>query len=242
LEIPVIDPNLPEGGFLTWLWRRTRCFAAAIRRAFTGQTPSAQPKVLVVVEGANDIEFLRRVSAILHQVDRNMPDLGELERQFELVFVPTGGSDPSSAFRFASLRLPEFHLIDRDVPPATDTRRRVAAIVNSRPRCRAAVTLKPRIENYLHPDAIFEALGIRIAVSEDEDVSNLVASQMHGRHRPDVSWDDLPARARRRSQWKAKKLLNTRAADRMTPGRLAERDPSGEVRSWLAAITALMDR
>lgn len=49
--------------------------------------------MLVVVEGPNDIEFLRRISAILHRDDPRMPDLADMERQFALVFAPTGGVD-----------------------------------------------------------------------------------------------------------------------------------------------------
>ena len=66
-----------------------------------------------------------------------------------VVFTPTGGVDLTSAFRFAGLGLPEFHLLDRDVPPVTQTRHWVAAMVNLRLRCRAVVTSKRTLENYL---------------------------------------------------------------------------------------------
>jgi hypothetical protein len=65
----------------------------------------------VVIEGPNDIEFLRRISAILHREDSSLPDLADMERRHTLVFAPTGGADLSSAFRFAGLNLPEFHLL-----------------------------------------------------------------------------------------------------------------------------------
>ena len=44
---------------------------------------------------------------------------------------------------------------------------------------------------------------------------------------------------RRRLRYKAKKWLNTRAVEQMTAARLAERDPDGEVRAWLATIANL---
>ena len=49
-------------------------------------------------------------------------------------------------------------------------------------------------------------------------------------------WSELKSRTRRRLRNRSKKWLNTEAVDRMTIGRLAQRDPSGEVRSWLSLI------
>ena len=119
-----------------------------------------------------------------------------MERSLALVFVPTGGVDRSTAFRFDGLRLPEFHFLDRDIPPATQSWHQVAAMVNSRPWCHAAVTSKRSLENYLHPDAIFAASGFSITFSDEDDVPELVDRQVNERHESGVSWDDLPARAR----------------------------------------------
>ena len=54
-----------------------------------------------------------------------------------------------------------------------------------------------------------------------------------------MCWDDSSDRGRKRQRYKTKKWLNTRAADLMTVDRLAERDPGGEVRSWLTIIASL---
>jgi hypothetical protein len=54
-----------------------------------------------------------------------------------------------------------------------------------------------------------------------------------------MSWELLPLRARKRYRNHVKRWLNTRAVDRMTANRLAERDPDGEVRGWLATIAEL---
>ena len=138
--------------------------------------PEAKPNpVLVVVEGPNDIEFLRRISALLHHDDPRLPDLADMERQHALVFAPTGGVDLSSAFRFAGLHLREFHLLDRDMPPVTQTRHQIAEMVNSRPRCSAAVTFKRSLESYLHSSSIFEASGVSVQFSDDDDLPALVA-------------------------------------------------------------------
>jgi hypothetical protein len=66
----------------------------------------------------------------VHHDDPGLPDLADMEGRLALVFAPTGGVDLSTAFRFAGLGLPEFHLLDRDIPPATQTRQQVAAMVN----------------------------------------------------------------------------------------------------------------
>lgn len=200
---------------------------------------SAQTTVLCVVEGQNDVEFLRRISAVLHREDASVPDLAEMERHSALIFVPAGGGDAWSAFRFHALKLPEFHLMDRDVPPATETRQRVTAMVNSRPNCRAATMSKRSLENFLHADAVFEASGILVAISDEDNVPELIARSMRDCHPHSVPWDQLPARARKRLRDKAKKWLNSLAVEHMTPERLAERDPSGEVRSWLMVIAEL---
>ncbi len=229
------NPESP--GPVTWLVRASQSLAALLR-----PSKPTRPQVLVVVEGPNDIEFLRRISAMLHRDSARLPDPADRERQGRVVFAPTGGVDLSTGFRYAGLALPEFHLLDRDIPPVTQTRRQIAAMVNSRSRCRAAITSKRSLENYLHPAAIFEASGFSVTFSDDDDLPELVARKADERHEPGVPWDDLSARARRRLRYKAKKWLNTRAVEQMTAARLAERDPDGEVRAWLATIAKLGGR
>jgi hypothetical protein len=126
-------------GLFARLLYKVQSLVTLLRPFSTASALSALPHVLVVVEGQNDIEFLRRISVILHRKDSTVPNLTNLEQQLNLVFVPTGGGDLSSAYRFAGLKLPEFHLLDRDIPPATEARQRVAAIVNSRAKCQAVV-------------------------------------------------------------------------------------------------------
>ncbi len=86
--------------------------AVSPRRA----TAAESRPVLVVVEGANDIEFLRRASVILHAADAALPVLSHLERRGRIVFVPFGGDPRNWIFRFAELGCPEFHLFDLEVP------------------------------------------------------------------------------------------------------------------------------
>ena len=202
-------------------------------------TAAESRPVLVVVEGGNDIEFLRRASVILHADDAALPVLSHLERRGRIVFVPFGGDPRKWVFRFAQLGHPEFHLFDREVPPATDIRRESARIINLRPGCHAAVASKRSIENYLHCDAIREARGVDVRFSDDDDVADLVAERCFLRQHPGDLWGELSTRARRRLRNRAKSWLNTLAVDRMSVARFAERDPEGEIQGWFRKIADL---
>ncbi|HVC98381.1 MAG TPA: hypothetical protein VND64_32240 [Pirellulales bacterium] len=109
---------------------------------------------LLVVEGQQDVTFLRGISRLLHADDPMLPDLGKLERAGALVMLPVGGDHLAWATRMAALGLPEFLLLDREVPRATERRQQAAEIVNQRRNFRACVTQKLAIESCLHPLAV----------------------------------------------------------------------------------------
>ncbi|MDM4015134.1 ATP-dependent endonuclease [Roseiconus lacunae] len=199
-------------------------------------------RLLMIVEGINDIEFLRRISLALHRSDGNLPNLAEMEIRGELVFIPFGGGHVRAwAQRFAPLSLPEFHLYDHELPPETDLRRDAANIVNGRDRCRAVLTRMRSVENYLHPDAIRSAGGIDISFEDFDCVSELAARLLYA-HRPgEIPWQLLPRRSRSRMTNRAKRWLNTAVADRMNAALLDESDPKGEVRSWMTSISDLLN-
>jgi hypothetical protein len=193
-------------------------------------------KLLVVVEGERDVSFLREVSEMLHHSDQNIPDLRSLEQADDIVFIPVCGSNFGDWIdRLRALMIPTFFLMDREFPPLTIEREAVVSAVNRRPECYAQLTLKRAIENYLHADAIREARGIDVDVTDTADVANLVAKKIFETSAP-VAWEDIPSRGRRRLRNLAKRWLNSSAIARMTPARLDERDPRGEVRGWLSTI------
>jgi len=203
----------------------------------TGSPPT---RLFVLVEGVNDAHFLRRISAMLHAHQPDLPDLAASERSGDILFVPTGGGDLLPwTYRLASIGLAEFFLLDRETPPVTQARQQLAQIVNLRPRCRAFITAKRSLENYLHSAAIREAIGVTITFGDDDPVAELVTRQVYQQSNSPTQWEDLSMRQRRRRRDRIKKLLNTAAAERMTIERLAERDPPGEVITWLKAIAEL---
>lgn len=229
-------PGRRIGQFL----RNLRSMMSVWRSPSKQTTTVSEPRLLVVVEGTHDVDFLRRISAILHAADPSLPDLTDLERRGKLVFVPFGGGDSLSwAFRLTGLGRRTFCLFDRDMPPATEARQRAAELVNCRSGCYGVVTSKRTLENYLDSRAVFEASGLQITFSDDDNVADVVARAQHARQGPQESWDELPSRSRKRRRDKAKRWLNTKAVERMTPERLRQRDPEGEIRSWLEMIAKL---
>ena len=85
----------------------------------------------------------------------------------------------------------------------TDWKNRMAAarqprFINLRPGCRPAVTGKRAVENYFHPRAVFEARGMEIQFSDEDDVADVAAAACYAEQGPAVTWESLPARARKR--------------------------------------------
>ena len=137
-------------------------FGPPCAHAARGRPNHPQHKVLFVVEGKHDIEFLRRVSRNLHRSDASLPDLANMEQAGRLIFIPFGGGDILGwADRLAGLNESECHLYDREAPPETAIRQQAACIVNARPRCRAFVTKRRSLENYLAASVIQETRGFR---------------------------------------------------------------------------------
>jgi hypothetical protein len=55
-------------------------------RATATESADGPPACVVVVEGANDAEFLLRIGQILHRHDSTIPDLHQMESDKRVVF------------------------------------------------------------------------------------------------------------------------------------------------------------
>ncbi|QDT91584.1 hypothetical protein [Gimesia algae] len=135
-------------------------------------------RVLVVVEGTHDIEFLRRISTLLHADQPALPDLAAMERKGELVFLPIGGHPRAWVRRLAPLQLPEFHIYDGETSPESEQREEMVAQINQRIRCRAVLTQKRSLENYLHPRAIQAFANISPDFGDHDCVASEVAQRV----------------------------------------------------------------
>lgn len=164
-----------------------------------------------------------------------------MEQRGELIFVPFGGGHVRAwANRLAPLKRAEFHLYDHELPPETDHRRQAAETVNRRSRCQAILTSKRCLENYLHPDAILAASGVRIAFDNFDCVAELVARELYQQRPGEVPWQLQARRSQSRMANRAKRWLNSTVVERMTPAMLRESDPNDEIQSWLLAIKELL--
>ncbi len=196
-------------------------------------------RVLIVVEGTTDITFLQNITSVLTIEDEQVPNLAELALRGEVLFLPCGGGNVAAWYdRLGPLQLPEVHLYDGELPPETEVRQRAAACVNQRPHCRAFVTSRRSLENYLHPAAILAAGGPAVTIGVADDVGFVVAKAQHQANH-DSNWYDLRYRQRGTLVHKAKRWLATTAARQMNCELLSAADPAGEVRSWLVAISEL---
>jgi hypothetical protein len=187
--------------------------------ATLGVTPDNRVKVLICVEGSSDVSALKCLSSALHRADNNIPDLTCDPR---IAFIVLGGSSLQhwvNEHYLRGLGRPEVHIYDRDVQKYADSVRTVNSRVDG---SWAVQTQKYEIENYLHPDAIFDGLAVRIGVNDT---------------------DDIPALFRAAKNWNpdnAKKKLAQHAFPRMDAARLAARDPSREVEGWFRRIGEML--
>lgn len=197
--------------------------------------------LLVVVEGLYDIGFMKHISAILHQSDRSIPDLSTLEAEHRVAVVALGGGGSSTwSHRFASLGCRECHIWDREIPPETDNRRAAAIATNCRPGCRAVLTNRRGMENYLDSALIQEMLDVDVAFGADDDVATVVARRIFESGHPLVRWEGLVPSAKKRLREHAKRLLNTRVLSVTTVEHLERSGGADDFRRWLGAIAEML--
>ncbi|WP_417850268.1 ATP-dependent endonuclease [Thalassoglobus sp.] len=199
--------------------------------------------VLILLEGPHDVEFLRRISRVLAEVDPAVPSLATLEQSHEIAILPLGGNGPQPWMqRLTPLCRSAFSLFDREMPPESEQRRLAIDNLNSLPKHRSFMTGKRSLENYLHPQAISDARNVSVNFGDDDDVAELAALEILRSKRIQREWTSLSLRTRKRLRNQAKHWLNRDVVDCMTPQRLADSDHAGEVTSWLHAIAELVNQ
>lgn len=203
-------PEIAEPGNATW---------ESVVDAL-GVVPDNRVRRLICVEGPTDVLALKFMSHALHQAD---PTIINLASDPRIAFVALGGGTLTHWVNEHYLRplgRPEAHIYDRDVAKYADS----VAEVNARGDGSWAVqTLKLEVENYLHPDAIDEGLGLTVAFGDNDDVPAIVGAAAGG--------------------WNAnttKRKLARYAFPKMTAARIRARDPSGEFEAILRRIEATL--
>lgn len=182
-------------------------------------------KLIVCVEGPNDVAFLTAISRIAHQSDQTIIDINMSQN---VVILPLGGSvlkEWVNLNYLKKLNTQEYHIYDSD---NTDAHASDCAQVNQRgDGSSARMTHKREMENYIHSDIVREVFGVQIEIDDTMDVSteisNIIRTGNPEGYRPDT----------------VKKKLNKRCAPRMTMQLLHERDPEDEVLGWLRDISSI---
>ncbi len=194
-----------------------------------GVLPDKRVRLLLYVEGPNDVVFLEHISRLTDNID--------LAADPRVAFVLSGGGNLKHWVNRRYLRdigIPEVHIYDRDSDHGYQGQ---VDTVNGRGNGDwATLTSKREIENYLHPDAIQSALSVSVTFGDDDDVPMVVARAIHEASDSPQQWEEVDEDDRAKKAGRAKRRLCAEAAARMTSEQLSEGDPGGEVSGWLAKI------
>lgn len=194
-------------------------------------TPPLMPqhhsvKLVVCVEGPNDVSFLTKISQIAH---REYPNIIDLSLSPSVVVIPLGGGALKEWVNHNYLRklgTPEYHIYDSDNIHAHAV---ACDRVNQRgDGSSARETTKREMENYIHADIVKELFDVDIEITDTMDVpteiSNLIRTTNPEGPRPDT----------------IKKKLNSIGVAKMTIDLLRSRDPNDDILSWLREISTLV--
>jgi len=200
-------------------------------------------KVFFGVEGKHDINFLKRISALLSADEPDIPDLAKAEQNGALVFVPLAGSNLELwVTTLAGLNRPEFYLTDRDQPPPAQPKYHREMAQWTDRGCTAWATSKRELENYLPRTVLAaEAPGYAGTGADFEDVPMLFAEAVHSAAPGAPAWMTIPAERKKDKASSAKKRLNTTCVGRMTPALLTQADPNNDIRTWLRLIRRALE-
>lgn len=212
--------------------------------------PKNKVKVLIFVEGENDINALIGLSKILNASDGNVINL---ENNEAVAFIPTGGSQLKFYIEkkyLDGLLQSQVHIYDSDIPAYVQS---VADLNAEGIETKIGFnTIKTELENYLHHQAInecYQDLNININITEvldDEDVPEKVAIAVH-QATSDTDWNAInpdPVKTEEKQKKKiskAKRQLNNLTIEKMTVERLTERGGFDEIKSWLDSIKAFVE-
>lgn len=212
--------------------------------------PKNKVKVLIFVEGENDVNALKGLSKLLNANDGNIINL---ENNEAVAFIPTGGSQLKFYIEkkhLDGLLQSQVHIYDSDQP---DYIQSVADLNEEGIDTKIGFnTSKVELENYLHHEAIIECyqdLNINITltdITDDEDVPMKVAMAVH-QETSETDWNAInpdPVKTEEKQKKKiskAKRQLNNLAIKKMTVERLTERGGFYEIKTWLDTIKAFVE-
>lgn len=135
-----------------------------------------QIRLIVCVEGINDITFPNAISATLHE---SYPEIRTLSSTPDVILLPMGGSSLQEWVNHNYLRkigIPEYHIYDSD---CTNAHQQECDEVNMRTDGSSArMTSKREMENYIHRRAIQSVYEIDIEITDELDVPKTISAYL----------------------------------------------------------------
>jgi predicted ATP-dependent endonuclease of OLD family len=195
-----------------------------------------KPRLLICVEGPNDIVFFKNISSTIHAIRNDLPDLST---DLRIAIFPLGGGtlkDWVTQDYLKGLGTPQFHIYDLDDarnPPYQAARDTVRARGGNN---WAELTNKREIENYLHPAAIQAVYGFPIVFGDMDDVPEIVARTQHSNAAGANPWAGLDEETKKKKVSHAKKRLNREVTQNMTWPQIQASDSNGDIISMLEGI------
>lgn len=193
-----------------------------------GVISSSKVKLIILVEGKNDVNFLKHISKILYSVNKTKINLFSDNR---IVFIPTGGveslKDYINSKYLRGFGIPEIYIADKD----NDNHQKIS---------KAVVTERREMENYIHPDVIIDYFTDKYPTLKKEDFTidfnnqdteipkelhELLKSKEH-----EFGNENAPR------QDTIKNWLNTRIVSKMNYEHLKELKVHKEIESWFKLI------
>lgn len=206
-----------------------------------GIIPDHTVKMFIGVEGKHDIPFFKNLSIVLINSGYDVPNLEQLEIDGKLIFTPLGGSALALwCSRLSNLNRPEFHIYDRDFQPSQPAKyQQFVDEVNQRPGCFACSTNKREAENYIHIDAINEALlenGINLRLPEQFDDFDDIPTRLS------VAVNTVVPPSNKWGQGRAKEFIANSAIKKMNRERFEQMGSVEEIIGWFNTISEILSR
>lgn len=229
IKTPVLPDGKPDESILSEI----------IDRLGILPSPTDKVKVLLYVEGNNDISALKGYSKLLFD---NHLIAEDIMSSTKVGIVITGGS----SLRYYidnkyldGLGKPSVHIYDND---KAEYQAYVAKVNGERnPFKKAFNTSMLEMENFLCKEAIEEAYAdnghvvVLSDIQHNTDVPIMVCRAFNS------DWDLLDEDKRAKKESKVKKLLNTQAVAKMTIPRLEFRGVKEEIKGWFDTLIRFAD-
>jgi putative ATP-dependent endonuclease of the OLD family len=194
-----------------------------------------KPRLLVCVEGPNDVIFFKNLSFTISQHRADLPDLSTDDR---VAIFPLGGStlkDWVTHDYLAGLDIPQYHIYDLDDHVTPPYQQQCNAVRARGGQNWAELTVKRETENYLHPDCIQNVFGFPVAFGDMDDLPEIVAQLQHDAASPNP-WNSLDDNKKKQKASNAKRRLNRDASPLMTWVQIQAADPDGDIVRWMEGI------